>query len=326
MAHVLRQLDAQRDPRLIVGTETFDDAGVYALSDETALVQTVDFFPPLVDDPFTFGQIAAANALSDVYAMGGEPLTALNIVCFPDNELPPEVLVEILRGGASKVREAGAVVAGGHSVRDREVKYGLAVTGRVDPRRIWTNAAARPGDVLVLTKPLGSGVLTSAVKSGKLDERGLAEAVAVMTELNRVGRDAAISAGADVHACTDVTGFGLVGHAFEMAEGGGVSIVLDAGEVPLMTHVLELARAGVLTRAHKSTRDFLGERLRVDPTIEPALAGVLLDAQTSGGLLLSVSPGQADRLRGALRTAGAACAAVVGRVQPGGEFGVRIAG
>jgi selenide,water dikinase len=326
MAHVLRQLDAQRDPRLIVGTETFDDAGVYALSDETALVQTVDFFPPLVDDPFTFGQIAAANALSDVYAMGGEPLTALNIVCFPDNELPPEVLVEILRGGASKVREAGAVVAGGHSVRDREVKYGLAVTGRVDPRRIWTNAAARPGDVLVLTKPLGSGVLTSAVKSGKLDERELAEAVAVMTELNRVGRDAALSAGVDVHACTDVTGFGLVGHAFEMAQGGRVSIVLDAGEVPLMTHVLELARAGVLTRAHKSTREFVGQRLRVDPTIEPALAGVLLDAQTSGGLLLSVSPDQADKLRGALRNAGAACAAVVGRVQPGDEFGVRITG
>ncbi len=326
MAHVLRQLDAQRDPRLIVGTETFDDAGVYALSDETALVQTVDFFPPLVDDPFTFGQIAAANALSDVYAMGGEPLTALNIVCFPDNELPAEVLVEILRGGASKVREAGAVVAGGHSVRDREVKYGLAVTGRVAPRRVWTNAAARPGDVLVLTKPLGSGVLTSAVKSGKLDERELEEAVAVMTELNRVGRDAAIRAGVDVHACTDVTGFGLVGHVFEMAEGGGVGIVLEAGEVPLMTHVLELARAGVLTRAHKSTRDFLGERLRVDPTVEPALVGVLLDAQTSGGLLLSVSPEQADTLRSALRTAGAACAAVVGRVQSGGEFGVHIAG
>jgi selenide,water dikinase len=320
MAQVLRRLPVQSDPRLLVGTETFDDAGVYALSDELALVQTVDFFPPLVDDPYQFGQIAAANALSDVYAMGGEPLTALNIVGFPDKELPAEVLVEILRGGADKVREAGALVVGGHSVRDAEVKYGLAVTGRVHPRRIWTNSGAQPGDLLVLTKPLGSGVLTSAAKSGKLPPGELAEAIAVMTALNRGARDAA--AGIGVHACTDITGFGLVGHAFEMAEASNVTIVLEASRVPLMARTLELARQGVLTRAHRTTREFVGERLALDPAVEEALAGVLMDAQTSGGLLFSVPQERADPLVQALRAARVAASAIVGRVEPAGRFRV----
>ncbi len=322
MAQVLRQLQPVADQRLLVGSETFDDAGVYALSEELALVQTVDFFPPLVDDPYTFGQIAAANALSDVYAMGGEPLTALNIVGFPDEELEPSVLVEILRGGADKVREAGALIVGGHSVRDKEVKYGLSVTGRVHPKRIWTNATARPGDLLVLTKPLGSGVITSAVKSGKLGEDGLREAVEVMTTLNRAARDAAAEIGPS--ACTDITGFGLVGHAFEMAEGSGVTIVLEAGRVPLMDRVLELARAGVLTRAHKSTRAYLGERLEIDPAVEPALAGVVMDAQTSGGLLLSVSAERCDGLLAALARRGVARAAVVGRVDASGRVRIRL--
>ncbi|MCC6360924.1 MAG: selenide, water dikinase SelD, partial [Phycisphaerales bacterium] len=216
MVQVLRQLEPMTHPDLLVGSETFDDAGVFRLSEDLALVQTTDFFPPLVDDPYDFGRIAAANALSDVYAMGGEPLTCLNIVGFPDKELPPEVLVDILRGGAAVAREAGAVIVGGHSVRDAEVKYGMAVTGRVHPRRVLTNAGARPGDRLVLTKPLGSGVLCSAVKSGRMDASELAEAVSVMTALNKAGRDAAVAVG--VHACTDVTGFGLIGHAFEMAE------------------------------------------------------------------------------------------------------------
>lgn len=320
MAQVLRQLPVQSDPRLLVGTETFDDAGVYALDDELALVQTVDFFPPLVDDPYQFGQIAAANALSDVYAMGGEPLTALNIVGFPDQELPAEVLVEILRGGADKVREAGALVVGGHSVRDAEVKYGLAVTGRVHPRRIWTNSGARPGDALILTKPLGSGVLTSAAKSGKLPPEELAEAIAVMSALNRAARDAA--AGVGVHACTDITGFGLAGHAFEMAEASHVTIVLEASRVPLMARTLELARQGVLTRAHRTTREFLGERLALDPAVETALAGVLMDAQTSGGLLLSVPENRADPLVRALRAARVPAAAIVGRVEPAARFRV----
>jgi selenide,water dikinase len=324
MAQVLRQLDPQNHPRLLVGTETFDDAGVYALTDEMALVQTVDFFPPLVDDPFTFGQIAAANALSDIYAMGGEPMTALNVVGFPDKELPPEVLVEILRGGASKVREAGAVIVGGHSVRDAEVKYGLSVTGKVHPQRIWTNAAARPGDVLVLTKPLGSGVLTSAVKSGKLEEGKLIEAIEVMAALNKDARDAAVNSGIEIHACTDITGFGLVGHAFEMAEGSGVSIEIEAHLVPLMEYTIEMARVGVLTRAHKTTREFLGDQLSVSAEVEPALAGILMDAQTSGGLLLSVNRQEGEALVKALEAVGTSCAAIVGNVRPADNVRVHV--
>jgi selenide,water dikinase len=315
MAQVLRQLAPASHPDLLVGTSTFDDAGVFRISDDLALVQTTDFFPPLVDDPFEFGRIAAANALSDVYAMGGEPLTALNIVGFPDKELELDVLVAILRGGAEKVAEAGAVIVGGHTVRDAEVKYGLAVTGRVHPQKILTNASARPGDTLVLTKPLGSGILTSACKSGKLPPEQLREAIDVMTALNKAARDAAVAVG--VSACTDITGFGLVGHAYEMAEGSNVSIVLSAGQVPLMQRTLQFARQGVLTRAAKTTRTYIGEKLAVDPRVEEPLAGVLMDAQTSGGLLLSVPAARCDALVDELRRRGATCAAIIGRVEPG---------
>jgi selenide,water dikinase len=322
MAQVLRQLERPSHPDLLVGVETFDDAGVFRISDELALVQTVDFFPPLVDDPYQFGRIAAANSLSDIYAMGGEPLTALNIVGFPDKELPGDVLVAILRGGADVVREAGAVIVGGHSVRDAEVKYGLAVTGRVHPQRILTNAAARPGDRLVLTKPLGSGVLTSAAKAGKLAVEELSEAIHVMTTLNRAARDAALAVG--VNACTDVTGFGLVGHAFEMAEGSDTTVVIEAARVPLMKRTLEFARQGVLTRAHKTTQTYLGAKLSIDAAVEPALAGVLMDAQTSGGLLLSVAEERCDRLTAELGARGALCSAVVGRVEPASAVRVRV--
>jgi selenide,water dikinase len=319
---LLRQLPPQRHPDLLVGTDTFDDAGVFRLRDDLALVQTVDFFPPLVDDPFTFGQIAATNALSDVYAMGGLPLTALNIVMFPDQDLDGAVLVEILRGGAERVRAAGAVVVGGHSLRDAEIKYGLAVTGHVHPQRVWTNAGARPGDRLVLTKPLGSGVLTSAAKSGKLPAEELSEAARVMTTLNRDARDAAEPIG--VNACTDITGFGLVGHAFEMAEASRASIVLEAGRAPLMERVLGFARQGVLTRAHKTTRAHLGDRLTIEGAVEPALAAVLMDAQTSGGLLFSVPEERYPELVESLRATGTLCQAVVGRVEPPGPHAVRL--
>ncbi len=327
MTQVLRQLAQSLPPRhpdLIVGTETYDDAGVFRLSDDLALVQTVDFFPPLVNDPYDFGRIAAANALSDVYAMGGEPLTALNIVGFPDKELDFEVLGEILRGGATVCAAAGCTVVGGHSVRDAEVKFGLAVTGRVHPRRVWTNAGARPGDALVLTKPLGSGVLCSAAKSGKLPEEELSTAIGVMATLNRAARDAGVevitaSAGSaassgPIHACTDVTGFGLVGHAFEMAVGSGATLVLYADAVPLLPRTLEFARLGVLTRAAKTTREHLGEKLLLDDAVEPALAGVLMDAQTSGGLLFSVAAEQAGALVAALERAGTPAAAIIGHV------------
>ncbi|MCG3128866.1 MAG: Selenide, water dikinase [Phycisphaerae bacterium] len=322
MAHVLRQLTPERHPDLLVGTETFDDAGVFRISDELALVQTTDFFPPLVDDPFDFGRIAAANALSDVYAMGGEPLTALNIVGFPDKELPYEVLVEILRGGADVVHAAGAVIVGGHSVRDAEVKYGLAVTGRVHPRRILTNAGARPGDVLVLTKPLGSGVLTTAAKKGLIAAEELREAVAVMTALNQAARDAALAVG--VNACTDVTGFGLVGHAAEIAAASHVAITLHAARVPLMARTLELARGGVLTRVAHGAQTYLGEALLIDAEVEEALAGVMLDAQTSGGLLLSVAGERADALCRELAARGASCAAVIGEIGADQAARVRI--
>ncbi len=322
MAQVLRHLKPQQHPNLIVGTETSDDAGVYRLSDELALVQTTDFFPPLVDDPYAFGQIAAANSLSDVYAMGGEPLTALNLVGYPDLELDYDWLIEILRGGADKVNEAGAVIVGGHSVRDSEIKYGLAVTGRVHPQRVLTNAGARPGDCLVLTKPIGSGVLTSAAKKDLLPAAELQVVIATMTALNRPGRDAALSVG--VHACTDITGFGLLGHAFELADGSRLAVAIEARNVPLLPATLDFARQGILTRTHKATCAYLGDRLRVDERVEAALLGALADAQTSGGLLISLPAERCDALLSALNTAGALCAAVVGRTEAGAPGEVRL--
>lgn len=254
-------------------------------------MQTTDFFPPLVDDPYTFGQIAAANSLSDCYAMGGSPITCLNIVAFPDKDLPIEILNEILAGGANKVAESGAVIVGGHSVRDTEIKYGLAVTGTVHPDRYLTNRGAKPGDVLILTKPIGSGVMTSAAKSGKISQAELAETIAIMTTLNKAAAEVAIAIGA--HAVTDITGFGLVGHAAEMAEASSVTIELNATAVPLIGATLKLAESGVLTRAWKSTLESLGPRFKSEGVAE-ALISVLSDAQTSGGLLIAVPPDRAD--------------------------------
>lgn len=315
-AQVVRDLPRRSDPNLLVGTDFFDDAGVYRLDGETALVQTVDFFPPLVDDPYEFGRIAAANSLSDIYAMGGRPLTVLNIVGFPDKELPIEVLGEILRGGAERVATAGAVIVGGHSVRDAEIKYGLAVTGLVHPDRITTNAAAKSGDALVLTKPIGSGVLTSAVKAGKMAEAELAEAIDVMTDLNAGACAAMLEVG--VHGVTDITGFGLVGHAHEMAEASGVTIEIDAAGVPLMKRTHEFASQGIMTRAHKGTIEHLGDRLQVEIADE-ALVGVLCDAQTSGGLLITIPADRADQLVALLEKNDTRAAAIIGRVMPKSE-------
>ncbi len=317
LAQVLRHLPQPQHPDVLVGNNTCDDAGVFRISDELALVQTTDFFPPLVDDPFPFGRIAAANALSDVYAMGGEPLTALNIVAFPDKQLPYEILVDILRGGADACAEAGCVVLGGHSVRDNQIQFGLAVTGRVHPQQILTNSGARPGDRLILTKPLGTGVLVSAAKGNKLPEFELAEAVAVMSALNKPGALAARRVG--VNACTDITGFGLIGHAAEMAAGSDVTITLHAQRVPLMRHVLDLAYEGVITRAAHTARQFLGPALRVDD-VDETMTDVLCDAQTSGGLLLSVPAARSAALVAALHEAGAICAVEVGEVGPPGPL------
>jgi len=332
MVQVLHRLPRSAHPDLLVGSEHFDDAGVFRLDERSALVQTVDFFPPLVDDPFVFGQIAAANALSDVYAMGGRPLTAMNIAAFPDKDLPADILVEILRGGAERVTAAGAVVVGGHSVRDAEIKYGLAVTGLVDPRRIITNAGALPGDRLVLTKPIGSGVLTSAVKAGHLPPDDLTEAIEVMIHLNRGACEAMLEVcgPADseggryaVRAATDITGFGLLGHAAEVAEASGVALSIRADAVPLLAHTLEMAGRGVVTRAHKSTLAHLGDRLSAG-SVDEVLVKVLADAQTSGGLLICVAAERTDALLEALRRQGTPCAAVIGEVSPRRDWTIRL--
>jgi selenide,water dikinase len=321
LTQVLRQLPRPSHPNLLVGTEHFDDAGVYRLSDTLAIVQTVDFFPPLVDDPFTFGQIAAANSLSDIYAMGAQPLTALSIVGFPDKELDAQILCDILCGGAERVEAAGAVIVGGHSVRDVEVKFGLAVTGTIHPDRIVTNGGAKPGDVLILTKPIGSAQLTTAAKAGKIAESELTEAIDVMIELNAGACQAMLEVG--VSAATDITGFGLIGHAFEMADASGAVLEIDAAHVPLMNLALRLAREGVLTRAQKSNLAHVGDRLQVG-RVDEALVKVLADAQTSGGLLISVPAERADGLVAALAARRSPCAAVIGRVLPGPEPGIRL--
>jgi selenide,water dikinase len=285
---------------------------VFRLTPDLALVQTVDFFAPIVDDAFTFGQIAAANALSDVYAMGGEPRTALNIAAFPQSGVPMEILGEILRGGIEKAREAGVVVLGGHTVVDEEIKYGMAVTGVVHPDRILRNVGAVPGDVLLLTKPLGTALVTTAVKRGVDVGDALAAAVASMTTLNAA---AARALGAvTVHACTDVTGFGLLGHGYEMAHGSGVRLVIDAGALPTLPRARELAAAGTSTGGCGRNRDWLADKVAIAPGVPPDLIEVAFDPQTSGGLLVAVpaheSAGAEDRLRAAGVTV-----ARVGRVE-----------
>lgn len=277
---------------------------MYRLDDRLAIVQTVDFFAPIVDDPYTYGAIAAANALSDIYAMGAEPLLALNVAAFPET-LPVEIVAEIFRGGSDKVREAGAVVAGGHSVYDAEPKYGLAVTGRVDPARILTKAGARPGDALYLTKPIGTGVLCSWLKGGAIDETEMQEAVASMLRLNRDGAHAALAAGA--HALTDITGFGLLGHADEMARASGARIVIDASAVPLFPRAIEAVRAGVRTGGSNRNEEYLAPRVRVAAGVARELVELLYDPQTSGPLLVALPPERAGDFEAACRQRGQPC-------------------
>ncbi len=311
LAQVLRELPRIDDPNLLVSPEKLDDAGVYKLRDDLAIVQTVDFFPPLVDDPFTFGQISAANSLSDVYAMGGTPVSCLNIVGFPDDKLPIEILVEILKGGSDKIVEAGAVLAGGHSVRDAEIKYGLSVTGTIDPRKVSANDGAKPGDKLVLTKPIGSGNLTTAFKKNKLSEEGLQQCIDVMRQLNRAGAEAMTAVG--VSAATDITGFGLLGHANEMAAASGVTITIEAAAVPLMDEVMNLARKKMFTRAVETNLASIAANLDRG-SVDELLLRVLGEAQTSGGLLISVPADRTDALVAELKQRGTWCAAVIGVV------------
>lgn len=289
------------DPRLLVGFEKFDDAGVYLLREDLALVQTVDFFTPMVDHPYWFGQVAAANALSDVYAMGGRPLTAMNIVCFPAcGDI--EVLREILRGGIDKIREAGAVLVGGHSVDDNEPKYGLAVTGIVHPARVIRNDAVEPGDVIFLTKPLGSGIIATAIKAEMAEEAVQAECIRWMATLNHSGKEAAVAAG--VRAGTDVTGFGLLGHLFEMAKGSGVAIEVYAQQLPLMTGAWEYAAMGLVPGGAYANRDYLGDKVRFTGEIDGTTKDLMYSPETSGGLLLAVKENRLEELTRQLEAAG----------------------
>lgn len=302
------------DERLIVGFHGADDAGVVRLDAERALVQTVDFFTPVVDDPRMYGRIAAANALSDVYAMGGVPLSALNILCFPEGSLPEWVLAEILAGGQDAITEAEALLVGGHSVRDKELKYGMAVTGLVHPDRCWTNAGAQVGDSLLLTKPLGTGVLTTALKRELLGFEALEPAVRSMSLLNRGARDAAVQG--TVHGATDVTGFGLGGHAWEMARASGVGLEFWWSSLPLLPGAAQAARDGAVPGGTRKNRRYPGEHLQIDERCPPEAADLFLDPQTSGGLLLAVPPEERSDLQERLQASGCE-GAWVGQVKDG---------
>lgn len=313
----MRGLPEFNDPNLIVGAQGFSDAGVYAIRDDLLIVQSLDFFPPLVDDPFRFGQIAAANSISDVYAMGARPVTALNIVGFPDDKLDLGTLNDILRGGAEQVQAAGAVIAGGHSVRDHEIKYGMSVTGVVERDKLITNSAARPGDVLVLTKALGTGFVTTAAKAGRCPPDVLETASRSMVQLNRAACEAAQQAGA--RAATDITGFGLAGHALEMALASGVTVHIELSCLPLLPGARELAGKGNKTRASATNRGFAQPHLECVGRLDDALLEFAFDAQTSGGLLISIAQDKADQLVSQARSGGAEAATVIGRVEKKGD-------
>jgi selenide,water dikinase len=310
LAQVLRQLPTVTDENLLTAAIPFADAGVYRLSEDCALVQSADFFTPIVNDPYTFGRIAAANALSDIYAMGGRPLTVMNLVGFPAC-LDREILVEILKGGAEKVHEAGAVIVGGHTVEDDEPKYGMAVTGLVDPTLMVSTLGARPGDQLVLTKPLGSGILATALKGEVIAEEQMVEAIRGMETLNRAASQAMLDVG--VNACTDITGFGLLGHALELAEASQVGLEIDAAALHIYPQVMELASIGLIPAGSYRNREHYMTKVVNRESVSPEIVDILADPQTSGGLLIAVSAEKLSCLASSLATAG--CSAFhIGRV------------
>jgi selenide,water dikinase len=306
---VLGKLARQHDANVLVGFDKSDDAGVYKISDDLALVQTVDFFTPVVDDPFTFGQIAATNSLSDVYAMGGRPISALAIVCFPDKG-DISILEQILAGGLAKMMEARCTVIGGHSVRDPEIKFGYAVTGMIHPGRVLANAGAQVGDTLILTKPIGTGVISTAIKRGEAKPAWIEAATRAMTTLNSTAAEIATGRGFQVHAATDITGFGLIGHLREVAAGSGVSIRLQAASVPRLEGAMECIHAGFIPGGLKANREFAECAVGYEPGIPEELKTILYDPQTAGGLLLSVAHPDAQKLLAALRGAGLPAASI----------------
>lgn len=318
---MLSTLPKNSDPRLIVGFDTADDAAVYKINDDTAIIQTVDFFPPMVDDPYTFGQVAAANALSDIYAMGGEPKLALNLFCFPSKKLPEEAIKAILAGGADKVLEAGAILCGGHTIEDPEPKYGLAVTGFVNPGRVLSNASAREGDLLILTKPVGSGILTTAAKAQLLFGEQEKQLIATMTALNAKAQRSMMKF--DINSCTDITGFGLMGHVREMAEGSGLTAEITADAVPVLDGALSFANMGIIPAGAYRNREFIGEKVSIREGVDRAVADILFDPQTSGGLLISLPEKQAYALLEDIRSHTPA-AAIIGRMKAKGRYAIEV--
>ncbi|MDE3259521.1 MAG: selenide, water dikinase SelD [Gemmatimonadota bacterium] len=311
---LLDGLPQNADPNLMVGFQSSDDAGVYRMDGETALVLTADFITPPVDDPFVFGQIGAANALSDVYAMGGRPIACLNLIGFPSRRLGPEVLEGIVEGALSKITEAGAVLAGGHTTDDEEPKFGLSVTGVVHPEEYWHNAGARPDDLLILTKPIGSGVLFNANLKGWVSDAALKDCLDTTSALNKTSAD--VMAGFDIHAATDVTGFGLAGHALEIARGSGLTLEISAADVPVMPEALEMYEKGVGTGANAANRELIRDATRFDAALPERHDEIFVDPQTSGGLLVSVSPDQGRNLLTALHDAGERWARIIGSAKP----------
>ena len=320
MAYVVNHLPEYPNERVLVGPKTFADAGIYKISDDMATVSTLDFFTPVVNDPYDYGQIAAANALSDVYAMGGKPLTAMNILCYPIKSLDRDIVVEILKGGADKVNEAGAVIIGGHTLQDSEIKYGLSVTGIIHPDRIVTNAGAQAGDALVLTKPLGTGLIISAIKANKVFEEHISLATRSMVLLNKTASEAMLEVG--VSACTDITGFGLMGHAYELAEASKVTLSFFAGRIPIFDGCERYVKMGLIPGVSKLSKKYLKNAIRINPSVQEEVVDVLFDAQTSGGLLISVPKGKAETLCTKLKERGVLTYDIVGEVGERGDVSI----
>jgi len=320
---VLSSLPLTTDPNLIAGIERAEDASVYKLTDNLAIIQTLDFFTPIVDDPYDFGQIAAANALSDVYAMGGKPLTAMNIVCFPGQSMDFSILQEVLRGGLDKMREAGVLLVGGHSVEDPELKYGLSVTGIIHPEKVILNSGSRPGDRLILTKPLGTGIISTAIKGEMAGGEAIVKISRSMATLNKKASELMQETG--VNASTDVTGFGLLGHAAEMVECTDIGMVISAAAVPFFPEAKELAEMGMLPAGLHRNREFRQDMVTIEQDVPRYLADILFDAQTSGGLLIAVPADRAEALLDRMHREGVAEAAVIGEVvaEPKGKIRVR---
>jgi len=308
------------DPNLIVGLESADDAGVYRLTDELAIIQTGDFITPIVDDPYDFGMIAAANALSDVYAMGGRPIIAMNVVCFPSKTMDISILKQILSGALAKMHEAEVTLVGGHSVQDDELKYGLSVTGIIHPQKVVTKSGAKIGDKLILTKPLGTGIISTALKAGLADSKTIAKLTSLLATLNRQASELMVSV--DAHACSDITGFGLLGHACEMALNSEVAIKLYSSMVPFFSEAADFAKMGLNPEGMYSIKEFRSNMIESAGKVDDWLLDILFDPQTSGGLLISVSPQVADTLLSKLREAGYKEAAIIGAVanEPKGKI------